>query len=154
MGGDDDILAVGFWRKDNTYNAPDFEWRNSIFGVYDVELLKARFEAYTDEELQLFNGDNEETLKNWNREDAIQEAIDSLVQEKSDAPTELAKPNNNEIVNNIISQLKEIDVNGETMSRIVSELGFDEYLMRSLIMSRSNIEINDILTEKKELNGY
>ena len=154
MGGDDDILAVGFWRKDNTYNAPDFEWRNSIFGVYDVELLKARFEAYTDEELQLFNGDNEETLKNWNREDAIQEAIDSLVQEKSDAPTELVKPNNNEIVNNIISQLKEIDVNGETMSRIVSELGFDEYLMRSLIMSRSNIEINDILTEKKELNGY
>jgi len=105
----DDILSVGFWRKDNTYNEPDFEWRKSSFSPEDDEI---------------------------------------------DVPTELAKPNNNEIVNNIISQLKEIDVNGETMSRIVSELGFDEYLMRALMMSRSNIEINDILTEKKELNGY
>jgi hypothetical protein len=157
MGEADDILAVGFWRKDNIYNAPDYEWRNSIFGVYDVELLKGRFEAYTDEELQLFNGDNEETLKNWNREDAIQEAIDSLIQEKADevAPTELSdKTKKNEIVNNIISQLKDINVDGETMSRIVSELGFDEYLMKSLMMSRSNLEIIDNLAEKEKINGY
>ena len=157
MGEADDILAVGFWRKDNTYNAPDYEWRNSIFGVYDVELLKGRFEAYTDEELQLFNGDNEETLKNWNREDAIQEAIDSLVQEKADevSTTELSdKSKKNEIVNSIISQLKDINVDGETMSRIVSELGFDEYLMKSLMMSRSNLEIIDNLAEKERINGY
>lgn len=161
MGEADDILAVGFWRKDNTYNAPDFEWRNSIFGDADVELLKARFEAYTDEELQLFNGDNEETLKNWNREDAIQEAIDSLVQEKSDEVVPSSQCKNTETfdkVKQVIEMLKTLDngncVDGETMSHIVSELGFDEFLLKHLIMSRSNIEINDILTEKKELNGY
>jgi hypothetical protein len=40
-------------------------------------------------------------------------------------------------------------VDGETMSHIVSELGFDEYLMKALMMSSSNIAINDILAEKK-----
>jgi hypothetical protein len=43
--------------------------------------LRKRFESYTDEELQIFNGDNEETLKNWNRENAIEEAIESLMEE-------------------------------------------------------------------------
>jgi hypothetical protein len=105
----DDILSVGFWRKDNTYNEPDFEWRKSSVSPEDDEI---------------------------------------------DVPTELAKPNNNEIVNNIISQLKDINVDGETMSRIVSELGFDEYLMKSLMMSRSNLEIIDNLAEKEKINGY
>jgi lipopolysaccharide export LptBFGC system permease protein LptF len=43
--------------------------------------LRKIFESYTDEELQIFNGDNEETLKNWNRENAIEEAIESLMEE-------------------------------------------------------------------------
>ena len=27
----DDILAIGYWNKDYTYNEPDFEWRKQIF---------------------------------------------------------------------------------------------------------------------------
>jgi hypothetical protein len=50
------------------------------FGDIESDLRK-RFESYTDEELQIFNGDNEETLKNWNRENAIKEAIESLIEE-------------------------------------------------------------------------
>lgn len=47
------------------------------------DFLKIRFESYTDEELQTFNGDNEETLKNWNRKDAIEEAIRSYIEEQN-----------------------------------------------------------------------
>ena len=31
MGEADDILSVGFWKKDNTYNEPDHDWRKNIF---------------------------------------------------------------------------------------------------------------------------
>lgn len=61
-------------------------------------------------------------------------------------------------VKEVIQILRTLDngdcVDGETFSYIVSELGFDEFLLRHLIMSRSNIEINDLLAEKKEINGY
>jgi hypothetical protein len=54
-----------------------------------VEDLRKRFEGYTDEELQIFNGDNKETLKNWNRKDAIEDAINSVLDE--DDGGEMAK---------------------------------------------------------------
>lgn len=52
-----------------------------------IELAKRiatgkRFESYTNEELQIFNGDNEETLKDWNRKDAIEDAINSVLDEE------------------------------------------------------------------------
>lgn len=106
----DDILAIGYWNKDYTYNEPDFEWRKQIFSPEDDE---------------------------------------------EDAPTELSdKTKKNEIVNSIISQLKDINVDAETMCHIVSELGFDESVIRALMFSRSNIEINDNLAEKEKINGY
>lgn len=46
------------------------------------EDLRKRFEGYTDEELQIFNGDNKETLKYWNRKDAIEDAIKSTLDEQ------------------------------------------------------------------------
>ena len=36
----DDILAIGFWNKDNTYNEADMEWRKNIFGEAPTELCK------------------------------------------------------------------------------------------------------------------
>lgn len=33
----DDILSVGFWNKDNTYNEPDHDWRKNIFSPEDDE---------------------------------------------------------------------------------------------------------------------
>lgn len=55
-----------------------------------VEDLRKRFEGYTDEELQIFNGDNKETLKYWNRKDAIEDAINSILDEQ-DSQGEMAK---------------------------------------------------------------
>lgn len=46
------------------------------------EDLRKRFEGYTDEELQIFNGENKETLKFWNRKDAIEDAIQQTLDEK------------------------------------------------------------------------
>ena len=43
--------------------------------VIKISDLRKRFENYTDEELQMYNGDNEETLKDWNREDSIDGAV-------------------------------------------------------------------------------
>jgi hypothetical protein len=33
----DDILSVGFWKKDNTYNEPDHDWRKNMFSPEDDE---------------------------------------------------------------------------------------------------------------------
>ena len=33
----DDILAIGFWRKDGVYETPDEDWRKNIFGEKDSE---------------------------------------------------------------------------------------------------------------------
>ena len=33
----DDILSVGFWNKDNTYNEPDHDWRKNMFSPEDDE---------------------------------------------------------------------------------------------------------------------
>ena len=49
-----------------------------------VTELRKRFEVYSDEELQIFNGENEETLKNWNREDSIELAIITTLDEISE----------------------------------------------------------------------
>ena len=46
-----------------------------------VSDLRKRFETYSDEELQIFNGDNKETLEHWNRTDAIEEAIITTLDE-------------------------------------------------------------------------
>lgn len=43
--------------------------------------LRKRFEKYSNEELQIFNGDNKETLEHWNRAEAIEEAIITTLDE-------------------------------------------------------------------------
>tara|TARA_R110000787_G_scaffold214353_1_gene323594 strand:- start:334 stop:519 length:186 start_codon:yes stop_codon:yes gene_type:complete len=47
--------------------------------------LTKRFKGYTDEDLQSFNGENEETLKFWNRTDAIEEAVETSIDEGIEA---------------------------------------------------------------------
>ena len=57
--------------------------------VVKVSEIKKRFEDYTDEELQLYNGDNEETLKDWNREDSIYGAVVIDINELEDEGIEI-----------------------------------------------------------------
>jgi hypothetical protein len=97
MGEADDILAVGYWNKDNTYSEADEEWVRNIFG-----------------------GD-----------------------EKEDAPTMLCSdPTKHEIVNNIISQLKDIEVDGETMEYILRQVGMEEQMLKQLFAQSTNDEID------------
>jgi hypothetical protein len=59
-------------------------------------------------------------------------------------------------VKQVIEMLKTIDngscVDGETMDYIVKELGFEEYLLRSLVMKSSYKETKDLLREKFEIS--
>ena len=57
--------------------------------VVKVSEIKKRFEDYTDEELQMYNGDNEETLKDWNREDSIYGAVVIDINELQDEGIEI-----------------------------------------------------------------
>lgn len=97
MGEADDILAVGYWNKDNTYSEADTEWVRNIFG-----------------------GD-----------------------EKEDTPTQLCSdPTKHEIVNSIISQLKGIEVDGETMEYILRKVGMEEQMLKQLFAQSTNDEID------------
>jgi hypothetical protein len=59
-------------------------------------------------------------------------------------------------VKQVIDMLKTIDngspIDGETMDYIVKELGFEEYLLRSLVMKSSFTDTKDLLREKFELS--
>jgi hypothetical protein len=94
----DDILAVGFWKKDGSYEQADVDWRKNIFGEADDE---------------------------------------------EDAPTQLCiDPTKHEIVNNIISQLKDIEVDGETMEYILKQVGMDYQVLMQLFAQTTNDEID------------
>jgi hypothetical protein len=52
------------------------------------------------------------------------------------------------IVKEVIANLKDIQVDGETMDYIIKELGYEEYLLRSLVMNSSFKDTKDLLKEK------
>lgn len=90
MGESDDILSIGFWKKDNTYHEAEKDWRKEMF-----------------------------------------------------APTMLCSDSDkHKIVNNIISQLKEIDVDGETMEYILKQVGMEEQMLKQLFAQSTNDEID------------
>jgi hypothetical protein len=94
----EDILAVGFWKKDGTYEEADKDWR------------KGDDEDFDDEE---------------------------------DAPTQLCiDPTKHEIVNSIISQLKDIEVDGETMEYILKQVGMEGQMLKQLFAQSTNDEID------------
>jgi hypothetical protein len=55
------------------------------------------------------------------------------------------------VVKDVISKLKDVQVDGETMDYIVKQLGFEEYLLRSLVMKADFKDTKDLLREKFEL---
>lgn len=86
MGEADDILSVGFWKKDNTYNEADKNWRKNMFSPKDDK-----------------------------------------------APTMLCQDESkNSIVESIISYLKDIEVDGETMEYILDRVGMREQMAKQL----------------------
>ncbi len=93
MGEADDILVIGFWKKDNTYHEAEKDFRKEVFGEEPPTMLCADSDKH-------------------------------------------------KIVNNIISQLKEIDVDGETMEYILKQVGMDEQVLKQLFAQSTNDEID------------
>lgn len=95
---EDDILSVGFWKKDNTYNAPDHDWRKNMF---------------TPEE------------------------------DEDEAPTMLCQDEGKYVaVKDIISKLKAIEVDGETMEYILKQVGMQDQMLKQLFAQTTNDEID------------
>jgi hypothetical protein len=102
----EDILAVGFWKKDGTYEEADKDWRKNIFGEADDE---------------------------------------------EDAPTHnCVGPTKDEIVNNIISQLTYIEVDGETMEYILKQVGMDYQVLMQLFAQTTKDEVEYLHDVRRE----
>lgn len=51
----------------------------------------------------------------------------------------------------VIEFLKGIDVDGETMQYIIDQVGMHDQMLKQLIMSSSDLHINNCLEEREEL---
>jgi coenzyme F420-reducing hydrogenase delta subunit len=92
----DDILSVGFWKKDGKYEEADHDWRKRMFIV-----------------------------------------------ESDKAPTMLCQDESkNSIVQSVISYLRDIEVDGETMEYILRQVGMEEQMLKQLFAQSTNDEID------------
>jgi hypothetical protein len=95
---DEDILSVGFWKKDGKYEEADHDWRKNMFTPEDDE---------------------------------------------DKAPTMLCQDESkNSIVQSVISYLRDIEVDGETMEYILRQVGMDEQMLKQLFAQSTNDEID------------
>jgi hypothetical protein len=53
----------------------------------------------------------------------------------------------------IIEHLNAIDVDGETMEYIINGVGMSYQMLRQLIINSSDFDINNIISERDEING-
>lgn len=74
--------------------------------------------------------------------------------EKPSVPTFLCySDDNHNIVNDVISKLKDIGVDGETMQYIIEQVGMNDQMLRQLIMSNPHTDTTDILEERRILSN-
>ena len=52
----------------------------------------------------------------------------------------------------VIQQLKQMEVDGETMQYILKQVGMDEQMLRQLMMTMPMNQVEDLIEERKELN--
>ena len=98
MGECDDILSVGFWRKDGKYEEADMDWRTNVFSL------------------------------------------------EEDVPTMLCKDKDkNDLVKDIISKLKLIEVDGETMEYILQQVGMQDQMLKQLFAQTTNDDVDNLL---------
>jgi len=206
----DDILSVGYWNKDNTYNEADMDLRKDVFSPEDDEEPTKKESAFEftsscgtiecdiDGRVLRVNGDLEIsgrrnwlfdiikfdieeyskycskhnithgesldifTVGYWKINDEYIMADDFFRDIAIGAKTELRKVNNyldlkcvrerkEKLVKDIISQLKVIDVDGETMRYILKEVGMDEQMHRQLVLKNDYSATKDLLREKFEM---
>ena len=54
-------------------------------------------------------------------------------------------------VQGIIHQLKAMDVDGETMQHIITEVGMDYQMLKQLVMTSSKHDMDNVLSERDEM---
>lgn len=52
----------------------------------------------------------------------------------------------------VIQQLKQMEVDGETMQYILQQVGMDEQMLRQLMMSMPMYQVESLMVERKEHN--
>lgn len=50
----------------------------------------------------------------------------------------------------VIQQLKQMEVDGETMQYILQQVGMDEQMLRQLMMSMPMYQVESLMVERKE----
>ena len=199
MGEADDILVVGYWNKDNTYNEADMDLRKDVFSpeadeeptkkesAFEFESSCGTIECDIDGRVLRVNGDLEIsgrrnwlfdiikfdieeyskycskhnithgesldifTVGYWKINDEYIMADDFFRDNAIGAKTELSKE---KLVNDIISQLKAIDVDGETMEYILKQVGMEAQMLRQLFVKTTNDEIDELIDERILYNRY
>jgi hypothetical protein len=56
-----------------------------------------------------------------------------------------------ERVMRIIDQLKEVDVDGETMEYIIKQVGMEQQMLRQLVLTSDAVELLELVKEKANL---
>ena len=56
------------------------------------------------------------------------------------------------IADHIILQLKQMEVDGETMQYIIEEVGMKDQMLRQLIMQANSEHLLDLIVEKQEID--
>ena len=51
----------------------------------------------------------------------------------------------------IIDQLKEVDVDGETMEYIIKQVGMEQQMLRQLVLGSDAVELLELIKEKANL---
>ena len=59
---------------------------------------------------------------------------------------------NNNSINRIINQLKEMEIDGERLQYIIEELGMNDQMLRQLILSNPQSDTYDLLQEHIRIN--
>ena len=54
-------------------------------------------------------------------------------------------------VQNIINQLKALEVDGETMQHIITEVGMEQQMLKQLVMTSSKHDMDNVLSERDEM---
>ena len=58
------------------------------------------------------------------------------------------------MVEEIISMLKHIDVNGETMEHIIKSVGMQEQMLRQLTLNASASTLNHLIEERNQFKPF
>ena len=92
---------------------------------------------------------------NWIKVKAVKYIL--RIAKLKDAPTyQTRNPKTFDKLKEVINSLSSLDngdcIDGETMEYLIKQIGFEEYLLRSLFLKASSDEIKILLEERKELN--